>query len=71
VDNLGATLSRNDYLLGEFCVADAYLYAVLTWLPHFSIDIKRWPALARFMDRISARATVKAALAAEQATPAV
>jgi glutathione S-transferase len=69
--NLDAALSRKDYLLGEFGVADAYLYTVLTWLPHFSIDIKRWPALARFMDRIGARAAVKAALAAEDATPAV
>jgi glutathione S-transferase len=58
-------------LLGEFGVADAYLYTVLSWLQHFSIDIKRWPALAQFMDRIGARATVKAALAAEQAAPAV
>ena len=58
-------------MLGEFGVADAYLYTVLSWLPHFSIDIKRWPALARFMDRIGARATVKAALTAEEAAPAV
>lgn len=71
LDNLAATLSCKDYLLGEFGVADAYLYTVLSWLPHFSIDIKRWPALARFMDHIGARTTVKAALAAEEATPAV
>jgi glutathione S-transferase len=42
---------------------------VLSWLPHFSIKIGRWPALARFVDRIGARASVKAALAAEEATP--
>ena len=71
LDNLDATLSHKDCLLGEFGVADAYLYTVLTWLPHFSIDIKRWPSLARFMDRIGARAAVKAALAAEEATSPV
>jgi glutathione S-transferase len=55
----------------EFGVADAYLYTVLSWLPHFSIDIRRWKALARFMERIGARAAVKAALAAEDATPVI
>lgn len=71
LDCLDATLTGKEYLLGEFGVADAYLYTVLSWLPHFSIDIKRWKALARFMDRIGARATVRAARAAEAATPFV
>ena len=71
LDNLEDTLSRKDYLLGQVGVADAYLYTVLSWLPRFSIDIKRWPALARFMDRIGARPSVKAAHAAEEATAAV
>jgi len=44
---------------------------VLSWLPVFSIDIKRWPALARFQDRIGARPSTRAALAAEEAAPAV
>ena len=71
LDNLEDTLSRKHYLLGEFGVADAYHYTVLSWLPRFSIDIERWPALARFMDRIGARPSVKAAHAAEEATAAV
>ncbi|MDR6477129.1 glutathione S-transferase [Paraburkholderia sp. GV068] len=71
LDNLDATLSRKDYLHDEFGVADAYLYTVLSWLPIFSIDIKRWPALARFQDRIGARRSTRAALAAEEAAPAV
>lgn len=71
LDTIESTLTQKDYLMGDFGVADAYLYTVLSWLPHFSIDIKRWPALARFMDRIGARAAVKAALAAEEATPSV
>jgi glutathione S-transferase len=71
LDTIDVTLSQNDYLMGDFGVADAYLYTVLTWLPQFAIDINRWPALACFMNRIRARATVKAALAAEEATPSV
>ncbi|WP_244830956.1 glutathione transferase GstA [Caballeronia sp. TF1N1] len=71
LDNLDVTLSRKDYLLGDFGVADAYLYTILSWLPHFSIDIERWKSLARFVDRIGARPAVKAALAAEEASPVV
>ncbi|CAH2795336.1 MAG: Glutathione S-transferase (EC [uncultured Paraburkholderia sp.] len=71
LDNLDATLLHNDYLHGAFSVADAYLYTVLSWLPIFSIDVKRWPALARLQDRIGARPATQAALAAEEATPAV
>ncbi len=71
LDYLDGLLARDDYLLGTFGVADAYLYTVLSWLPHFSIDIERWPALGRFMDRIGAREAVKAALAAEAAAPSV
>ncbi|NIE82581.1 MULTISPECIES: glutathione transferase GstA [unclassified Burkholderia] len=68
LDTMEAALAGRDYLHGRFGVADAYLYTVLAWLPLFSIDIARWPGLARFMARIGARAAVKAALAAEDAT---
>ncbi|WP_186017479.1 glutathione transferase GstA [Burkholderia gladioli] len=67
LDTMETTLSQQDFLHGRFGVADAYLYTVLAWLPLFSIDIARWPDLARFMARIGARASVKAALAAEDA----
>ncbi len=69
LDHLDAALSRDDYLLHAFGVADAYLYTVLSWLPGFSIDLARWPALARFTSRIGARDSVRAALAAEAAAP--
>ncbi|MBN3727036.1 glutathione transferase GstA [Burkholderia sp. Ac-20379] len=72
LDLLAATLTERDYLMGAaFGVADAYLYTVLTWLPGFSIDIARWPALARFMARIGQRDAVRAALAAEAASAPV
>lgn len=71
LDSVNTTLSQKDYLMGSFSVADAYLYTVLSWLPHFSIDIKRWPSLDHLMARVNARAAVKVALAAEAATPSV
>ena len=47
---LDETLSKRDFLMGsKFTIADAYLYTVLRWAPKFKIDLKEWPALARFM----------------------
>lgn len=61
-----AALERHDYLMGaRFGVADAYLFSVLRWLPLFGIGIGDWPALARYVERVGARASVQAALAAE------
>ena len=71
LDYLNRTLADQDYLMGTFGVADAYLFTVLTWLPTFNIDIEHWPALARYMQRIAARPSVLAAMAAEAATQAV
>jgi len=58
-------LEGKDYLLGRYSVADAYLYAVLRWTGKFSIDLSPFPALEPYLERIGARAAVKAALAAE------
>jgi glutathione S-transferase len=71
LDYLNRTLADQDYLMGTFGVADAYLFTVLTWLPTFNIDIEHWPALARYIQRIAARPSVLAAMAAEAATQPV
>ncbi|MGN4048033.1 glutathione transferase GstA [Pseudomonas sp. SM4] len=71
LDYLNRTLADQDYLMGTFGVADAYLFTVLTWLPTFNIDIEHWPALAGYMQRIAARPSVLAAMAAEAATQPV
>ncbi|WP_460928767.1 glutathione transferase GstA [Pseudomonas sp. MC6] len=71
LDHLDRKLADQDYLLGTFGVADAYLFSVLTWLPSFSIDLQDWPALAAHSRRIAARPSVLAAMAAEAATQPV
>lgn len=71
LDYLSVGLGPQDYLLGAFGLADAYLFTVLNWLHVFNMDIKDWPALASFMERVAARPSVQAALAAEAATQAV
>ncbi|MFC6338460.1 glutathione transferase GstA [Pseudomonas sp. CCM 7891] len=59
-------LEHQVYLLGEqFTVADAYLFVVLRWAAFFEIDLQKWPALAKFQQRVGRRPAVVAALAAE------
>lgn len=55
------------HLQGEFGVADAYLFTILTWMPSLGVDLKKWPALQGYFERIAARPAVKAALAHEAA----
>lgn len=66
------SLASRDYLVGDgFTVADAYLFTVLGWMKGFSIDLDRWPAMARYTQRIGARASVQTALAREAETAPV
>ncbi|MEN6080719.1 glutathione transferase GstA [Chromobacterium piscinae] len=72
LDWLEDRLQTQPYLLGDrFGIADAYLHAVLGWLPRFGIDIALWPALHAYFQRIAARPAVRAAHRAEEtAAPA-
>jgi glutathione S-transferase len=63
---LDQTLARGPYLLGErFTVADAYLFTVVNWTNFHAIDLKPYPHLKAFMERVGARPRVRDALAAE------
>lgn len=65
-DFLTQRLTNRPYLMGErFTVADAYLYVVLRWSTRFKIDLGAWPALTEYLERITARPAVQAALKAE------
>lgn len=69
-DYIDAHLSSNDYVLGaQFCVADAYLYNVLSWPPRVGLDISGYPAIQRFMKRMGQRPSVRAAQDAEGLAP--
>ncbi|MCU0940892.1 MAG: glutathione transferase GstA [Burkholderiaceae bacterium] len=58
-------LAGRDYLMGEFTVADAYLFTVLNWCGWTGIDLAKWPALQAYVARVAARPAVQAALKAE------
>ena len=59
-------LANQDYLLGDtFSVADAYLYAVVSWSANVGVEIGHLARLKAFMDRMTSRPAVQEALRAE------
>jgi len=57
---------KSDYLTGSrFSVADGYLFVVLGWSKSLDIDLKPYPKLQAYIERVAARPKVKEALAAE------
>lgn len=66
-DYLNVLLSDGrTYLLGDhFSVADAYLFVVSNWSNFVGIDLKNWPNIAAFVDRVANRPAAQAAMKAE------
>ncbi len=57
---------KNKFLLGDhFTLADSYLFVILSWLPHFKIDINEWPKLSRYFTELKQRPTIKKSLQEE------
>jgi glutathione S-transferase len=63
-----AHLANREYLVGDrFTVADAHLAWALLLLGHAGVDLKQWPSLIAYRDRIHARPLVRAAIDIEMA----
>ncbi len=62
-------LAGKDYLMGEFSVADPYLYTVSRWSVPTGVDLSGYPNLQAFRARMATRPGVLAALKAEGLTP--
>ncbi|MDQ3186880.1 MAG: glutathione transferase GstA [Pseudomonadota bacterium] len=62
---IAGKLKGKPYLTGEYTIADAYLYTLLTWTGSLKIDISAWPVLGDYMRRIESRPKVQEARAAE------
>ena len=59
-------LAGRDYLMGQhFTVADGYLFTVLGWAPHVSLDLGKWPVIQQYAARIAQRPKVIEAMKAE------
>lgn len=65
IDYAASALANRDYLMGDFTVADAYLFTVLRWAPRLNVDLAPWPAITAYMERIAARPAVVAAMKEE------
>ena len=58
-------LDGQDYLVGTFSVADAYLLAVLNWCEHAGVAIADWPVLLAWRMKMRRRPSVAQAMAEE------
>lgn len=65
---LDKALGSNPHLMGEFSIADAYLFTVLNWTNFHKIDTSGWPNIQSFMRRVAERPAVKKAMKAEGLT---
>ena len=59
---LEKALAGRDYLMGEFTVADGYLFTVLNWTNLHKIDLSAFPNIGAFMKRVAARPAVQEAM---------
>jgi glutathione S-transferase len=65
-DFIAPVLEQREFLAGDtFSIADAYLFAVLSWSDHLKVDLARWPSLGRFLERVASRPQVRQALREE------
>lgn len=60
-------LSKNEFLVDPFSVADAYLVTVLNWAGFTGVDLAQWPAVRAYFDRLLARPSIARALGEELA----
>jgi glutathione S-transferase len=59
---LDAHLARNDWLAGDYSVADAYAFAILNWTNLLSISLGSYPNLQAYMQRMGERPAVRDAM---------
>ena len=62
---LDAHLAGQDFLAGEYSVADAYAYTIVNWCKFLGLSLQPYPALRAYQARVEARPAVQAALKAE------
>lgn len=65
LDYVVEELGTRDFLMGDFSVADGYLFTVLNWGQWVGVDVARWPSLTAFMERVRARPGVQRAMKEE------
>lgn len=62
---LNKALGSNEYVMGEFSIADPYLFTVLNWTKRHNIELASYPNIQAYMQRIAERPAVKKVMKAE------
>ena len=62
---LDAMLSQQDYLAGDFSVADAYAFTIINWANFLAMPLTHYPHVKAYLGRVSQRPRVQDALRAE------
>ena len=65
---LNSALGSNEYVMGEFSIADPYLFTVLNWTRKHNIDLTSYPNIQSYIQRMTERNTVKKTMKAEGLT---
>jgi len=66
-DLVNKHIGENQYLLGDqFCVADAYLFTILSWHKSADLDLADWANLNSFYKKMQQREAVQQALNHEE-----
>jgi glutathione S-transferase len=63
--HLSNQLRERSFLLKDFSVADAYLFAVLNWSQYVGIALSEWPEVNAYFQRLTQRPSIGRALAEE------
>lgn len=62
---LNELLSAQDFLAGEYSVADVYAFTIINWSNFLALPLTPYPDLQRYLVRVSERPHVQEALRAE------
>jgi glutathione S-transferase len=62
---LDALLSKQDFLAGDYSVADAYAFTIVNWANFLALPLTPYPHLKTYLKRVSERPRVQDALRAE------
>ncbi len=62
---LDARLSTQDYLAGDYSVADAYAFTIVNWTNFLAMPLTAYPHLKAYLARVAERPAVREALRAE------
>jgi glutathione S-transferase len=62
---LDASFAGQDFIAGDYSVADAYALTILNWTNFLGVSLAAYPKLRAYLQRVQGRPAVQAALRAE------